>query len=161
MSYSGNLLVENRNGLIVNAMAWEANGTAERDTALEMSEDAYVGPRQHLLLMGCLFLGGIIIAFAPDAVLGLHYQCLLSRVTGVRCPFCGMTRDFILMSKGLLPRNNPGSLFVALAAYLGYPLWILAATICGRSSLLISREKALRVLTVVMVVLLVCNNLVR
>ena len=38
LSYSGNLLVENRNGLIVNAMAWEANGTAERDTALVMLE---------------------------------------------------------------------------------------------------------------------------
>jgi hypothetical protein len=38
LSYSGNLLVENRNGLIVNAMAWEANGTAERDAALVMLE---------------------------------------------------------------------------------------------------------------------------
>ena len=38
LSYSGNLLVENRHGLIVNAMAWEANGTAERDTALLMLE---------------------------------------------------------------------------------------------------------------------------
>jgi transposase len=38
LSYSGNLLVENRNGLIINAMAWEANGTAERDTALVMLE---------------------------------------------------------------------------------------------------------------------------
>lgn len=38
LSYSGNLLVENRNGLIVNAMAWEASGTAERDTALLMLE---------------------------------------------------------------------------------------------------------------------------
>ena len=38
LSYSGNLLVENRNGLIVNAMVWEANGTAERDTALMMLE---------------------------------------------------------------------------------------------------------------------------
>ena len=38
LSYSGNLLAENRNGLIVNAMAWEANGTAERDTALLMLE---------------------------------------------------------------------------------------------------------------------------
>jgi transposase len=38
LSYSGNRLVENRNGLIVNAMAWEANGTAERDTALVMLE---------------------------------------------------------------------------------------------------------------------------
>ncbi len=38
LSYSGNLLVENRNGLIVNAMTWEATGTAERDTALVMLE---------------------------------------------------------------------------------------------------------------------------
>ena len=38
LSYSGNLLVENRNGLIVKAMVWEANGTAERDTALVMLE---------------------------------------------------------------------------------------------------------------------------
>jgi hypothetical protein len=38
LSYSGNLLVENRNGLIVNAMVWEAGGTAERDTALLMLE---------------------------------------------------------------------------------------------------------------------------
>ena len=38
LSYSGNLLIENRNGLIVNAMAWDATGTAERDTALLMLE---------------------------------------------------------------------------------------------------------------------------
>jgi transposase len=38
LSYSGNLLVENRNGLIVDAMAWEADGTAERDAALVMLE---------------------------------------------------------------------------------------------------------------------------
>ena len=38
MSYSGNLLVENRNGLIVNAMTSHATGTVERDTALLMLE---------------------------------------------------------------------------------------------------------------------------
>jgi transposase len=38
LSYSGNLLVENRNGLIVNAMVWPATGTAERSTALLMLE---------------------------------------------------------------------------------------------------------------------------
>ena len=36
LSYSGNLLVENRNGLIVGSRVWEATGTAERDAALEM-----------------------------------------------------------------------------------------------------------------------------
>jgi transposase len=38
LSYSGNLLVENRNGLIVDATAWDANGRAERDAALVMLE---------------------------------------------------------------------------------------------------------------------------
>jgi len=31
LSYSGNLLVENRNGLIVGAEVFQANGTAERE----------------------------------------------------------------------------------------------------------------------------------
>jgi transposase len=38
LSYSGNLLVENRNGLIVDAEVFQANGTAERDAALVMME---------------------------------------------------------------------------------------------------------------------------
>lgn len=38
LSYSGNLLVENRNGLIVSSSVWEATGMAERYAALEMLE---------------------------------------------------------------------------------------------------------------------------
>ena len=38
LSYNGNLVVENRNGLIVNTEVFEANGTAERDAALVMLE---------------------------------------------------------------------------------------------------------------------------
>src|ERR1700722_6764114 len=38
LSYNGNLLVENRHGLLVNAEVFEANGTAERDAALVMLE---------------------------------------------------------------------------------------------------------------------------
>src|SRR6201982_24805 len=38
LSYTGNLLVENRHGLIVNAEVFQANGTAERDAALVMLE---------------------------------------------------------------------------------------------------------------------------
>jgi hypothetical protein len=38
LSYSGNLQVENRHGLIVNAEVLEANGRAERDAALLMLE---------------------------------------------------------------------------------------------------------------------------
>src|SRR5258706_2164906 len=39
LSYSGNLLVENRNGLIVNSRVWEATGMAERYAALEMLQE--------------------------------------------------------------------------------------------------------------------------
>src|ERR1700730_15747357 len=38
LSYNGNLMVENRNALIVKAEVFEANGTAERDAALVMLE---------------------------------------------------------------------------------------------------------------------------
>ena len=38
LSYNGNVLVENRHGLIVNSEVFEANGTAERDAALVMLE---------------------------------------------------------------------------------------------------------------------------
>jgi hypothetical protein len=38
LSYSGNLLIENRNGLIVKEELLEANGRAERDAALVMLE---------------------------------------------------------------------------------------------------------------------------
>jgi transposase len=39
LSYSGNLLVENRNGLIVSSRVWEATGIAERYAALEMLQN--------------------------------------------------------------------------------------------------------------------------
>ena len=38
LSYNGNLLTENRNGLILNTEVFQANGTAERDAALVMLE---------------------------------------------------------------------------------------------------------------------------
>jgi len=38
LSYSGNLLVENRNGLIIDAQALKAMGTAEQDATLCMLE---------------------------------------------------------------------------------------------------------------------------
>jgi transposase len=45
LSYSGNLLVENRNGLIVSSLVWEATGTAERDAAMVMLQDVPGGER--------------------------------------------------------------------------------------------------------------------
>jgi transposase len=49
LSYNGNLLTENRNGLIVNAEVFQANGTAERDAALVMLEQI---PTPHRVTVG-------------------------------------------------------------------------------------------------------------
>jgi transposase len=45
LSYNGNLLIENRNGLIVTTEVFQANGTAERDAALVMLEQIPGGHR--------------------------------------------------------------------------------------------------------------------
>src|ERR1700675_3118493 len=49
LSYNGNLLVENRNGLIVTTELFQANGTAERDAALVMLEQI---PGNHRVTLG-------------------------------------------------------------------------------------------------------------
>src|SRR5712664_44872 len=49
LSYNGNLLVENRNGLIVTTELFQANGTAERDAALVMLEQI---PGNHRVTVG-------------------------------------------------------------------------------------------------------------
>jgi hypothetical protein len=122
--------------------------------------ESYIGLKQHLLVMGGLVLGGVVLACAPQAVLGLQYQCVLHWMTGLRCPFCGMTRDFILMAHGALPRNNPGSLVAALTLYVAYPMWLIVAALGGRPRLLVRRDGVIGGLVVVMAVLFVCNNLV-
>jgi transposase len=45
LSYNGNLLIENRNGIILHTELFEANGTAERDAALVMLEQIPGGQR--------------------------------------------------------------------------------------------------------------------
>jgi len=122
--------------------------------------DSYIGPRQHRLAIGGLALAGIVLACVPKALLGLQYQCMLHWMTGLRCPFCGMTRDFILMAHGAMPRNNPGSLAVALALYVAYPIWLVLAELRGRSHLFVRREGLISGLVIVMVLLFLCNNLV-
>jgi transposase len=49
LSYNGNLLIENRHGLIVTTEVFQANGTAERDAALVMLEQI---PGTHRVTVG-------------------------------------------------------------------------------------------------------------
>jgi IS5 family transposase len=49
LSYSGHVLMENRNGLVINVEVMQANGTAERDAALVMIEAI---PGDHQVTVG-------------------------------------------------------------------------------------------------------------
>ena len=49
LSYAGHVLMENRNGLVVDAMVTQATGTAERDAALLMAEAI---PGDHPVTLG-------------------------------------------------------------------------------------------------------------
>ena len=124
-----------------------------------MTPDNYIGPKQHVLVVSFLLFGGLLLACFPNALLGVQYQCVLHRITGIRCPFCGMTRDFILMAHGSFPRHNPGSQLMAAALYLAYPAWLVTAARRGRSALLVSRKRFIQGLIVVMTLLFIINNL--
>jgi IS5 family transposase len=50
LSYLGHTLVENRNGLVVAAMATQADGTAERDAGLLMVADLTKGKKRRITL---------------------------------------------------------------------------------------------------------------
>jgi hypothetical protein len=123
-----------------------------------MREELHLGPRQHLLLLALLALAAVVLIAMPDALLRLHYQCVLHALTGLRCPFCGMTRDFALMAHGQQPQNNPGSPLLAFALYVVYPAWLLTAALRRRAWPLLNREKAVRALVVGMAALFVGNN---
>jgi hypothetical protein len=44
---------------------------------------------------------------------------------GLRCPFCGMTRDFAAMLHGERPALNPCSWVAAVVVYGVYPVAVL------------------------------------
>ena len=123
-----------------------------------MSDFIEIRLREHLLLLTALLMAGVLLARAPQFVLALHYRCVLNTLIGIRCPFCGMSRDFILISKGLLPRHNPGSVVVALAIYGCYPLWFLVAIVSGNTLLRMRRDLVLQGIGVLLVALFIANN---
>ena len=110
-------------------------------------------------MLAGLVLAALVLVVAPHALLGAHYECLLHRITGLRCPFCGMTRDFILMFHGSAPQNNPGSLVLAIALYIAYPVWLAWAALRRPARLLINRDKLVKLMVFAMLALFITNNL--
>lgn len=112
----------------------------------------------HLWLIAGLAAATLVLAFRPGWLVDAGYRCQMQVLFGLRCPFCGMTRDFAAMLHGAKPVLNPGSWFAAVAVYVIYPVGLAVAWRRGRLDAF--QSTALRSASaVVLVVMLVLNNL--
>ena len=75
-----------------------------------------------LLIVGLLF--GILLT-VPDVLLYNPLKCLCRELLGINCPFCGMTRDFVLMAKFRLPHYNLFSIPMAIIIFIFYPITLI------------------------------------
>lgn len=111
----------------------------------------------HLAMLAVIGIATLLLAFWPQPMLGSGYQCMLHALTGLRCPFCGMTRDFADLLHGGRGGLNPCSRMVALVVYGAYPAAVVAAWRTGRLRWFHSR--AMRVsLAVVLGLMMLANN---
>lgn len=99
-----------------------------------------------------------VLLLWPHAVLGAGYECVLHALFGIRCPFCGMTRDFWAMLHGQRPAENPCSAVAAAVVYGVYPAAVAWAAWRGRLDVFHSRRVRYGVVAA-LGVMLVVNNL--
>jgi Protein of unknown function (DUF2752) len=111
----------------------------------------------HLFVMGLIMMGTLVLAYAPHWVMQADYRSMLQTLFGIRCPFCGMTRDFAAMLHGGQPSLNPCSGLAALIVYGVYPIGVLAAWRTGRLAWFHSKA-ARGIVGMALGVMIVANN---
>jgi Protein of unknown function (DUF2752) len=122
---------------------------------LQCKVDRRLAP--HLLVLAGIAASTLLLASCPQAILHAGYRCELQTLLGIRCPFCGMTRDFAAILHGGRPTLNPCSWFAACAVYLLYPAGVVVAWKGNRLDVFYSRF-ARSAVALVLAVMLVANN---
>jgi hypothetical protein len=79
----------------------------------------------HVGVLTCMAASTAVLYWRPEWVLRLPLACVMRSWLGVRCPFCGMTRDFVDILHGRSPTLNVFSWPVAVVVYVVYPLMVL------------------------------------
>ncbi len=93
-------------------------------TALHTEEGRYEA-LTHIFVCLLVIVGSAMAALRPGWLRTISLGCALRTVTGIRCPFCGMTTDFMAMWKGSMPHENPFSILAAVVIYLLYPTLLM------------------------------------
>ncbi len=81
----------------------------------------------HLGAIATLYALALILALRPQWAMGLSVQCMMLTIFHIKCPFCGMTRDFVAILHGQPTTLNPFTWATVAALYLGYPFVFLLA----------------------------------
>lgn len=115
--------------------------------------------RLHAVMLCLLVLATALLRFRPEWVLGLGLHCGLKTLFGLKCPFCGMTRDFAAMLHGHRPALNPASPFMAFVIYGVYPVAVAMAWRRRRFDWF-SKPVVHRALAVCLLAMFLLNNLV-
>jgi hypothetical protein len=112
----------------------------------------------HLWMLAAMALATMVLVVWPQWLVHSGYRCELQVLTGLRCPFCGMTRDFAAMLHGGRATLNPCSWLAALVVYGVYPVALVVAWRAGRLDVFHS-EAVRRAVVVALAAMLVVNNL--
>jgi hypothetical protein len=113
--------------------------------------------RPHLAAMAAVLAATLALVCWPQAVLHTGYRSELQILVGLRCPFCGMTRDFAAILHGGRPTQNPCSWFAACFVYVLYPAAVFTAWKWNQFEVFHSRTARTGVV-LALAVMLVANN---
>jgi hypothetical protein len=114
--------------------------------------------RVHLGLIAGLAAATLVLGFRPAWILDAGYRCQMQLLFGLRCPFCGVTRDLAAILRGMPPSFNPCSWLVLVVVYLAYPVTFFVAWRKGRLD--VFHSPALRGgVAAALAVMMVLNNL--
>lgn len=114
--------------------------------------------KTHLMILAVIILASILLIITPSAFSSINYACVLKTVLGLNCPFCGMTRDFVLISQGANSIHNPFSLITFLLVFFIYPSFFVSFFLI-KKRLLISYAWLKTIFFVVITIMFVFNNL--
>ena len=112
--------------------------------------------RLHGTMLLFLALGVGLAVVSPGALLSLLPPSIWKLLTGLNCPFCGMTHDAISLLRGHASWQNPGSPVVLFFLLVVYPVKVVAAY---RRRVPVTMRVDGRLVGALLTVLLVLNNL--
>ena len=113
--------------------------------------------RVHVAVVAFIGLVAVLLRLYPGFVLALTPRCGLKLLTGLSCPFCGMTRDMAALAAGLPAQHNPASPALAALLCVIYPACV-AGCLALRRNFPITPDTLARLLPPAMLTMFIANN---